>query len=152
MKTHIPNVVSGLNNFLYNLKQRPDTIYMSVVSFNDRHDYIVRYENVKNIVSFHESIFKCNGITALYDTICLTMLDVLYNFKNLKSHLFIITDGEDNASKTYTKDDTDQICNESIKSGLWGIIHCHTDVSILNIPNVVYDVNDISNIFNNLVI
>jgi hypothetical protein len=30
------------------------------------------------------------------------------------------------------------------------IVHCHTDLSLFNVPTVNFDVNDICNIFDNL--
>ena len=73
--------------------------------------------------------------------------------KNVHHNFFIITDGEDNLSRKYDKNETEILCNKSIKSGLWTIIHFHThDIeSLFNISEEIEINNDnLENIFSNL--
>jgi uncharacterized protein YegL len=151
MDSHLDNVVFGLNNFLKKLKEKyaySENIYLTVVCFSTNIKYILEYKNINIINNFSRFDFQTWGSTALYDSIC----DVILKFKdfNSKTNLFIITDGDDNVSKIYSKQQTDDICNMAINSGLWNITHCHTDMNILNIPTIKYDIDDISNVFDML--
>ena len=67
------------------------------------------------------------------------------------SYFFIISDGEDNSSKKFNKQTTDQMLDISQKNN-WKITHCHTDTNILDIPTVTYNIEDIGNLFDSLCI
>lgn len=153
MDSYLCNFVIGLNNFLKNLKSKyknVENIYLTVVCFSSNIKYILEYENINNINIFLRTQFETWGSTALYDSLC----SVILKFKDCNdiTNLFIITDGDDNISKNFSKQQTDDLCNLAINSGLWKITHCHTDINILNIPTIKYDIDDISNIFNMLII
>lgn len=153
MENILKEVVKGLNNFLEKIKIQyknyPINIFLTVASFSNNLKYIVEYKNINLINFFDENDFITWGSTALYDSIC----NIILKFQNNNNtNLYIITDGDDNMSKTYTKEQTNELCDMAIQSGLWKIIHCHTDINILNIPTIKYDINDISNIFNMLTI
>jgi uncharacterized protein YegL len=147
MDSCMKNVVDGLNKFLEKIRYNHNT-YMSVLTFNKHINSIVECQDVISIKEFDIKEFRTNGSTALFDAICETILK--YSKLSLKNNLFIITDGDDNCSTSYTKNQTDEICNKAFESGNWKITHCHTDSSILNIPTIQYNVDDISNIFDNL--
>lgn len=147
MESCMKDVVDGLNNFLEKIRYNHNT-YMSVLTFSKHVKCIVECQNVISIKKFQKTEFSTNGSTALYDSICETVTK--FSKLNLKNNLFIITDGDDNCSVSYTKKNTDDICLEALKSRNWKITHCHTDSSILNIPTIHYNVDDISNIFDNL--
>jgi hypothetical protein len=102
------------------------------------------------IDKFYTFQFNSFGMTSLYDAIG----QVLFEFGTISqypSYFFIISDGEDNSSKNFNKETTDEILTISQKNN-WKITHCHTDTNILNIPTVTYDIEDIDNLFNNLCI
>ena len=50
----------------------------------------------------------------------------------------------------YSKEETDKMIENAINIKGWQILHCNLDTSLLNIPTKIYDINDISNIFDNL--
>jgi uncharacterized protein YegL len=153
MYLHIKNVVDGLNNFLYKLNNnnnnKNNTI--TVGTFNSGFNgYIVKNASVSSIDYFKEKDFITSGCTSLYDSICSILLDFGISRQPVDTYFFILTDGEDSISRTYTKERTEELCNIAINIGKWNIIHCHTDISMLNLPTVNFDTNDISSIFNAL--
>ena len=151
MSIHIHNFVYSLNNFLNQLKYKNNEIYITLAQFSTSLSFICEYKNIKLINSFQPSEFNIHGTTALYDAICNTVKKISSeNNHLLNTKLFIISDGDDNASFRYDKEDTDKILNEAINIGKWEIIHCHTDISLLKVPSIIYDINNISDIFNNL--
>jgi uncharacterized protein YegL len=152
MSAHINDFVYALNNFIKKLRNVNDSYMLTIGEFNTQLNFITEYQNVESIKEFSSSDFKINGTTALYDAICNTIKFISRNtnIKAKKTKMFIITDGDDNASFVHNKEDTDRLTNDAINFGGWEITHCHTDSNLLNIPTVTYDVNNIMDIFENL--
>ena len=150
MSNYISQVVNGLNKFLIKLKglsvDKP--IYLTVISFNTDNKYIFKCVNVNMIDKFYIFQFNSFGTTSLYDVIGQIFLDFGLHVSCL-SHFFIISDGEDNSSTKYNKQNIDEMLNVA-ENNNWKIIHCHTDVNILDIPTITYNIEDISSIFDNL--
>lgn len=152
MHAHINNFVNALNNFVKKLRNTNESYMLTLGEFNTNLNFITEYQNVDNIKDFSVHDFKIHGTTALYDAICNTFkfISKNNNIKAKKTKMFIITDGDDNASFLNNKEDADRVTNEAIKFGGWEITHCHTDSNLLNIPTITYDVNNIMDIFENL--
>lgn len=152
MSSHIFHFVSALNNFIKKLKNSGENYKLTVGEFNTHLNFITQYQDIEAVKEFNTSDFKINGTTALFDAICNTIKYIgrNSNLKPEKTKLFIISDGDDNASFVHNKDDTDRLTNEAIQYAGWEITHCHTDANLLNIPTVTYDVNNIMDIFENL--
>ena len=149
MGLYIDEVIYGLNKFLEKLKQKYSYNYfLTVCSFSNEMKYIVKTIKPSNINNFEVSQFNVTGRTLLYDTIC----QVISEFKDEKitTKMFIISDGDDNISTKYSKEETDKMIENAINIKGWQILHCNLDTSLLNIPTKIYDINDISNIFDNL--
>ncbi len=149
MQSHIGDFVQALNTFVYKLKET--TCRLTIGQFSVNLSFLAEYKDIKNIQEFNVGNFNIYGTTALYDAIYLTINSISKSINSAEHNtkLFIITDGDDNASFRYTKEDVDKIISIS-QGNNWEITHCHTDMNLFNVPTITYDVNDISNIFNNL--
>ena len=69
--------------------------------------------------------------------------------------MYIITDGDDNSSKKYNKENSEELCQHARQSGLWNIIHFHTDDVLVYLNNTTANIlykreDDLSDIFENL--
>ena len=149
MIIHVRNVLNGLNNFIKNLKnQKYNNVYLTLASFNNDISYLFQYININNLSEINENIFEFKGCTSLYDSLC-EVISYASTFKD-DTHIFVISDGEDNSSKNYNKESANKMCEMAINVYKYNIVHCHTDTNILNIPTITYDVNDIEHIFENL--
>lgn len=149
MQSHIGDFTKALNSFIYKLKET--NCRLTIGQFSINLSFLTEYKDIKNIPEFNVNQFNVYGTTALYDAIYLTIESVSKSIDSNENNtkLFIISDGEDNASFRYTKEDVDKIISMSTNNN-WQITHCHTDMNLFNVPTITYDVNDISNIFNNL--
>jgi uncharacterized protein YegL len=149
MQSHIGDFIRALNAFIYKLKETGCKITIGQFSVNL--SFLEEYKDIKNIPEFNVHQFNIFGTTALYDAIYLTINSVSKSINSGEhiTKLFIISDGDDNASFRYTKEDVDKIISISTNNN-WQITHCHTDMNLFNVPTITYDVNDISNIFSNL--
>lgn len=155
MNDKIENIIFSLNNYI-SIKRNTNDVYFSIAYFNNQMYFIKKVENVKNInhpISIHDFV-NFGGFTALYDAVC----EIVGQFStivetNVHHNFFIITDGNDNFSRTYDKSEAESLCDKSIKSGLWTIIHFHThDIeSLFNISSEIEINNEnLENIFGNL--
>lgn len=155
MSLHIHNFLYSLNKFLNELKNKTsnktNNTYITLAQFSTGLSFITEFENIEKREEFLIDEFHISGMTALYDAICTTVKKISSeNNQASNTKLFIISDGEDNSSHMYTKEDTDKLLDEAIKFGNWDVIHCHTDISLLKVPSFTYDINNISDIFLNL--
>jgi uncharacterized protein YegL len=149
MQQHIRDFVKALNSFVIKLKQT--NCRFTLGQFNTNLSFLSEYKDIRFVEEFNPAQFNIYGTTSLYDAICLTINSISKSIDSEKhnTQLFIISDGDDNASFRYTKEDTDKIISNATNNK-WSIIHCHTDMNLFNVPTITYDVNDISNIFSNL--
>ena len=117
MSAHINDFVYALNNFIKKLRSTPQTYKLTLGEFNTQLNFITEYNDIESLQEFSVKDFKIQGTTALFDAICNTIKYISRNtnIKPKNTKMFIITDGDDNASFTNTKDDTDRITNEAIK-------------------------------------
>jgi uncharacterized protein YegL len=150
MLNHISNFVIALNNYLNKLKKDRRYYRITIGQFNTNLSFITVFKELDTLGEYNIGQFNINGTTSLYDGIYDTIKYVSNNsiMKDMHTQMFIISDGEDNASFKCTKTDADKIMNHVINQYNWQIIHCHTDLSIFDtIQTVNYDINDICNIF-----
>jgi uncharacterized protein YegL len=151
MFNYINNVVISLNNFIKKLKEKEDSILITVGYFSNKISYITRYKNIKFVGNILPQEFIVYGSTALYDSIC----DVINNFSVINEcyhTLFIISDGDDNVSTKYNREQANKMCEEVSKNN-WKILHCNTDGSQLNVQSIIFDIknpDDIESLFERL--
>ena len=151
MTNHIHKFVYALNKFLYTLKQDNfNQNYITVGQFSHIVKYICEYKDVKNIEHFDICQFNVFGTTALYDAIFHTIKAT----KDIEAYtsMYIISDGDDNASFYTNKNDIDKIMLEMIEDKRWNIVHCNIDMNMFNVPTVKYDMDELANIFDKIII
>lgn len=153
MLSHISEFVKALNNFVGKLKNENRYYKITVGQFNTHLNYINVFTDLNSIRVFKVNQFNIYGTTALYDAVYNTITNVSTNreMKDMNTQMYIISDGDDNASK-YKKEDVDNIMNNVMMQYNWKIIHCHTDLNLFNIPTINYDINDICDIFNKIIL
>ena len=154
MQRRAQSMIDGLNKFVESLKARPDheDILFTVMLFSDWRTYLCRGVPVDNVSLFTLRNFPNFGMTHLYDAIGDLVQDWIQE-KRARHHLFIVTDGEDNGSKTVSKEQASQACDMVIRKHGWTITHCDVDVSKLDsasVNKVVYDIDDLENILSSL--
>jgi len=149
MIMNLDKLVTGLNNFIQTIRNS-DT-HLSIVNFSNNMKYIYKGTNIKDVGNIIQSDLSGFSSTSLYDSVC----NLIIEWKVVPGlhKLFIITDGIDNSSRRYNKEQTNFLCNEATLSGNWEIVHCHTEVSDLCVSKkVVYEVDNLSDILGNLII
>ena len=151
MNQHLFKIVSIINDFLQKLKENNigDT-YFTLASFSCSFNWIVKKQNVEYLDMFYRNQFINAGNTALYDSVCNILLEFGLNV-NERKHFYIITDGDDNYSNKYKREETDKMCNIAIINGNWDIKHFDTlDYNTLSVPKIQFDIDNMSNLFDNM--
>ena len=121
------NLFDSLNRMIDGHRQ--SQYIFSLIMFNENMTYIFKQVPFSRVKNIEEKEFEFSGMTALYDVVG-NLFNELYYTLDHPTTLFIITDGDDNNSKNYTK----QNVNDMIKIGeqhAWTFIHCDTKWSTL---------------------
>ena len=147
MNSHIPKIVNIINMFLSNVKQNN---IITLASFSNNLRWILKAVNISVINKISTNDFKEPGLTALYDSVSTILMEFAGFHPNIKNYFYIITDGDDNCSTKFNRTNTDELCENAIKNG-WNIKHFDTlNYQTLSIPKIKFDVDNMSELFNNM--
>lgn len=106
------------------VKERPATF--TLVKFNNVINRVVKNKNLSDITLLKTTDYVPSGTTALYDAIG----DTIEWFKNEKDVLMvIITDGMNNASKNYTKNQITSMIEQKKRDNNWSYVYLSCDLS-----------------------
>lgn len=110
MSTCKAATISGFNEYINNLK-REKNINVTLTTFNsNKIDIVYKNKNVTNIVELTNERYNPDFTTPLYDAVGKTIREI-DDAKNKENLIVVITDGEENSSKEYTR----QMIFEKIK-------------------------------------
>lgn len=105
------DTIGGFNQFLQTQKELPDEAVVTLVQFDDQYDLIYSAVPIQQVVDLTEETFVPRGWTALLDalgklidTTGIRLRDMPENDRPSKVIFVIITDGEENKSKIFSKD------------------------------------------------
>ena len=101
------DVIGGFNRFLKDQKRQPGDARMTYTQFDGEYQVVYTARNIQQVEELNHSTFVPRGSTALFDAIGRTLNE---QGKRIKDEAWaelvvvcIITDGEENASKEYSK-------------------------------------------------
>lgn len=102
--------IIGFNRFLNQQKEVKDSARINFYQFNDKYEVVYTDKNVSIAPELNRENFLPGGSTALLDAIGKTINDVGSRLRNMKESerpsqvmVIVITDGQENSSKEYTK-------------------------------------------------
>lgn len=120
-------IIKSINDLITEQKQvkeRPSTF--TLVKFNNTVNRIVKNKNLNDVVTLKSSDYIPSGTTALYDAIG----DTIEWFKNEKDVLMVIvTDGQNNSSKNYTKNQVSLMIEQKKRDNNWSYVYLSCDLS-----------------------
>lgn len=121
--------IRGVNEQIQKIKEnsKSDKIqtFISFVTFNSRGSTNFRFFNqpVESLTEITEKEYVPSGMTAMYDAVGETIdkyiFETEYNDKNTTYLIVIVSDGEENASGTYTDKLIAEKIQELQKNGRW---------------------------------
>jgi hypothetical protein len=99
--------ISGFNEYLQGLKKRKENILFSLTKFDSRKINVVyNCEPIKNIKPLNRDTYIPGEMTPLYDAIAKTVRETeqkIKDFEDISVLTVILTDGEENSSKEYSR-------------------------------------------------
>lgn len=106
-----PDTIGGFNAMLKEQQQVKGAAYVTTVLFNDKYELLHNRLDIQSISPLTQKDYTVRGITALLDAIGKTIhnmrkaqRDVMEEERANKVIFFIITDGQENASRHYSVD------------------------------------------------
>lgn len=110
------------NKYLNSLKERHDNIKFTLAKFNSNNfDVILRDENIKDVVGINKENYIPDHFTPLYDSIA-RLIEITEKEDNAHVLFVIFTDGMENDSKKFNKDDIFNIIKEKEGKG-WTFVY-----------------------------
>lgn len=123
--------IEGFNEFLNDQKQLEDKANLSLILFSspNREKIVFDSVNIKEVNELTNENYSPNGTTALYDAIGKSIKALKKRIKNLDDNekpnkiiFVILTDGEENSSTLYTKNDIFKMITKMENKG-WTFIY-----------------------------
>jgi len=111
--------ISGLNQFIQEQKLEPGLCNFSLVQFNQGLETTISREAIQQVGKLTSKSYQPNGYTALLDAVGLTLKTAMETHFMLpadqapdKVLVFIITDGQENASLKYKRAQVSDLINQ----------------------------------------
>jgi uncharacterized protein YegL len=120
--------IGGFNEFLRQQKALPGEATITVHLFDDKHDCIYDYVNIKNANELTRDIWYPRGTTALYDAIGRAINKDKARFVGMgkeapsKVLVCVVTDGLENASTEFKREDIQKLI-KACENDDWNFIY-----------------------------
>src|SRR6185369_4884147 len=144
------DVVGGVNTFIEEQKKLPDPACMAFVRFDT--DAIERFrqmQNISEVSPMNKEEYQPRGGTPLLDAIGQTIngLDSDWKKENPdRAIVVIVTDGEENSSREYTKEKIKDMIKAREDSGKWSFIYLGANVdSFANAGSMGINLQNVAN-------
>lgn len=117
------DTIGNFNSVIKSQKESENegNVYVTTVMFNQDNKKIHDRKDIKNVKDITKKDYRAGGSTALLDAVGNTIND-LSNNESVKDHkvLFvIITDGYENCSKEFKKEDVKKLIDKKTKDEKW---------------------------------
>lgn len=117
------DTIGNFNSVIKSQKESESegNVYVTTVMFNQKNQKVHDRKDIKNVEDITKKDYRAGGSTALLDAVGSTIND-LSNNESVKDHkvLFvIITDGYENCSKEFKKEDVKKLIDKKTKDEKW---------------------------------
>jgi len=130
MDTIKEDAIGGFNSFLAEQKNIDRDASVTFVLFDDRYDLIHNGKNIHDVEKLNKKTYRPSGTTALLDAVGRTVDRVGDRLDKLKESekpenviVFILTDGMENASSDYNKDQVKEMIQHQESKYSWEFIY-----------------------------
>jgi Mg-chelatase subunit ChlD len=125
MMPHKEKTISAFNEYVSALKSKTEPTKMSLTKFNStKIEVVYADKSINDVPKLNEENYHPDNLTPLYDAIGKTVTDVSAKTKEKDQLVLvaILTDGEENASKEYSKAGIKKLIEEKEKAG-WTFVY-----------------------------
>jgi hypothetical protein len=135
------DTIGGFNAFLNEQKQQPSKATLTLVQFDsqDPYEVIHQVKTIKEVPELTKETYVPRATTPLLDAIgrgindlekCLA--DMKEDAKPSKAVFVVITDGQENASREFRRDQILKMINEKEKQDGWQFVFLSADLDAIN--------------------
>lgn len=124
------DAIGGFNTFLREQQEIEGRVLFSLILFAGGQEKIIDRVNIRKVKELTTKTYRPVGSTALYDTIGTTIEESIDRLGNvpkeerpIKTLCVILTDGEENASRTYGWEDVNYHITEMREKFNWEFIY-----------------------------
>lgn len=128
------DTIGGYNAVLAENRKKEGNIYVTTVLFNHENSTLHNREPISKIKNLTLDDYSVGGNTALLDAVGITIEKIRENRKITKNNnvLFvIITDGEENSSRKYSRDKIKSMINSAEKEDKWDFIFLGANIDAI---------------------
>lgn len=104
MHDSVSDTIGGYNSYIEKQKTSKKNIKITTILFDNEYEILHNRVDIKEVNNLTEKEYFVRGCTALLDAIGKTITDLDKKVKDNKVLFVITTDGLENASKNYTKE------------------------------------------------
>jgi len=124
------DTIGGLNTFFADQKKEEGNDVITMIQFDDKYEAVFECVELEHVMDITEETFVPRGSTALLDAMGRTInatkarLDSLSEDKKPEKVIFIIiTDGHENASREFTREQVFNMVTERTEKNGWHFIY-----------------------------
>jgi len=138
--------VQGVRNFIEDLRKQKSeeniNFYLTLTTFNNTTKIIYDNIDIDSVEEFGDDKYLPDGMTALYDAIGETIHNYTNNYISKKESgdrkviCVILTDGEENSSFKYTRDQIKELTQSCEKKG-WSFKYLGANQDSFNVANSI---------------
>jgi uncharacterized protein YegL len=132
------DAIGGFNAFLDDQKKQPGAANLTLVLFNHGYDVVVDGRPIQEVQSLTEKNYVPSGNTALLDAIGRTINQVGKRLADMqeadrpgKVILVILTDGQENASQEFNKDQIASMVKHQQEVYKWQVVFLSSDMNAI---------------------
>jgi hypothetical protein len=121
--------INGFNSFLEEQKTVKGKAVVTTTMFNSNYEILYENMDIQNCLYLNKDNYHPCNCTSLYDAICKTIVNEIDKLGNLpieqrpeKTLCVILTDGEENSSKEYSREDVKEMINQMKEDFKWEFI------------------------------
>lgn len=126
--------IGGYNTFLSSQQELPGKATFSLIFFDTDIKFVYDNADIKKVAKLDEDSYKPHGMTALYDAIGYTV-DRYKTKKANKTIVAILTDGEENSSRTYQPHVVQQLLKTVQDEGKWEVLFLGANLDTAKFAN-----------------
>ena len=126
MESMCAEAIGGFNSFLEEQKKLPGEAKLTVVLFDHEYTFLCNGQDIKSVEPLTDKIYTARGTTALLDAVGRTVDEVGKRLaatpedqRPSKVLVAILTDGQENASSSYTKAKIQEIIKHQTDKYAW---------------------------------
>jgi hypothetical protein len=119
------DIIGSVNSFIREQKEmKSDETKITFIKFNSVVSHIYEKKLLSEMPELTSEYYKPNHNTALFDAIGIA----LTNYSDLNTCVIIVTDGQENASKNFTRNKMIELIEDKKKLG-WNFVYLSADLS-----------------------